>query len=101
MGYCSIVRKRPTGLNQVEPRTGELSGRSAGELNSTPLALSRNDLGVFDNDLTHNYANGGYPVGERIVVHCLRSGFFRSRPRRRLRFFVWAASKRSRQICMV
>lgn len=31
--------------------------------------FGQNDFGAFDHDLIKNYAHGGDPVGERIIVH--------------------------------
>jgi len=35
----------------------------------TGPVFGRNELGPLDNDLLKNYAHGGEPIGERIVVH--------------------------------
>ena len=59
-GYKTSVARSPRyALISLEQSTGEITGPTFGH----------GDLGALDHDLIKNYAHGGDPVGERIIVH--------------------------------
>jgi len=59
-GYKSSVARAPrAALVGIEQSIGERSG---------PI-FPRSLLAPLDNDLIHNYAGDGLPIGERIIVH--------------------------------
>ena len=59
-GYKTSVTRSPRyALLSLQNSLSEITGPVFGQ----------NDLGPLDNDLILNYAHGGEPVGERIVVH--------------------------------
>jgi len=61
----------------------------------TAPVFRADELGPLDNDLIRNYAKGGLPVGERIVVHgCVRDQF--GRPVRNALVEVWQANASGR-----
>lgn len=50
------------------PRLSKISlDQSTGEI--TGPTFGHNDIAALDNDLIRNYAKGGSPIGERIIVH--------------------------------
>jgi len=55
----SVLRSPRNSLISLQNSLSEITG---------PI-FSGDDLGPLDNDLILNYAHGGLPVGERIVVH--------------------------------
>jgi protocatechuate 3,4-dioxygenase beta subunit len=57
----------------------------------TAPVFSRDEFGPLDNDLILNYAHGGLPVGERIVVHGYVWDEFR-RPVKNALVEVWQAN---------
>jgi protocatechuate 3,4-dioxygenase, beta subunit len=57
----------------------------------TAPVFSRDELGPLDHDLILNYAHGGLPIGERIVVHGYVLDEFR-RPVRNALVEVWHAN---------
>ena len=58
--YKTSVKRSPQhALLSLECSMSEMTGPRFGH----------GDLGPLDNDLIRNYAHGGEPVGERIVVH--------------------------------
>jgi len=63
----------------------------------TAPVFSRDELGPLDNDLILNYAHGGLPVGERIVVHGYVWDEFR-RPVRNALVEVWQANAAGRYL---
>ena len=59
-GYKTSVTRSPKyALLSLQNSLSEITGPTFGH----------NDVGPLDNDLILNYAHGGEPVGERIVVH--------------------------------
>ncbi|MEO8244060.1 MAG: protocatechuate 3,4-dioxygenase subunit beta [bacterium] len=59
-GYKTSVPRSPRlALLTLQQTVSEITGPTFGH----------NDLGPLDNDLTMNFAHGGLPVGERIIVH--------------------------------
>jgi protocatechuate 3,4-dioxygenase, beta subunit len=59
-GYKTSVTRSPSmPLLTLQQTASEITGPTFGQ----------NDLGPLDNDLTMNFAHGGMPVGERIILH--------------------------------
>lgn len=59
-GYKTSVARSPRyALISLEQSTAEITGPVFGQ----------GDFGALDHDLIRNYAHGGDPVGERIIVH--------------------------------
>lgn len=59
-GYKTSVPRSPRqALLSLEQSLSEITGPTFGH----------NDLGPLDNDLIRNFAHGGDPIGERIIVH--------------------------------
>jgi protocatechuate 3,4-dioxygenase beta subunit len=59
-GYKTSVPRSPRqALLSLEQSRSEITGPTFGH----------NDLGPLDNDLIRNFAHGGDPIGERIIVH--------------------------------
>ena len=77
----SVLRSPRNSLISLQNSLSEITG---------PV-FSGDDLGPLDNDLILNYAHGGLPVGERIVVH----GYVRDefgQPVRNALVEVWQAN---------
>jgi protocatechuate 3,4-dioxygenase beta subunit len=55
----SVARSPRLPLLSLEPSASELTGPTFGH----------GDIDPLDNDLLRNYAHGGDPIGERIIVH--------------------------------
>lgn len=55
----SVTRSPQYSLISLEQTVGEITGPRFGH----------NDIDPIDNDLIKNYAHGGDPIGERIIVH--------------------------------
>lgn len=55
----SVARSPRYALISLEQSSSEITGPVFGQ----------NDFGALDHDLIKNYAHGGDPVGERIIVH--------------------------------
>ena len=55
----SVARSPRLPLLSLQTSASELTGPTFG----------RNDIAALDNDLIRNYAHGGTPIGERIIVH--------------------------------
>lgn len=59
-GYKTSVPRSPRqALLTVQQTLSEITGP----------AFGHNDLGALDHDLVRNFAHGGGPVGERIILH--------------------------------
>lgn len=59
-GYKSSTTRAPNApLLRLDPTLSETSGPTFGH----------RDLGSLDHDLLRNYAHGGAPIGERIILH--------------------------------
>ncbi|MGR3547489.1 MAG: protocatechuate 3,4-dioxygenase subunit beta [Roseovarius sp.] len=55
----SVARSPRLPLLSLQTSASELTGPTFGH----------NDIAALDNDLIRNYAHGGTPIGERIIVH--------------------------------
>ncbi|WP_248304526.1 protocatechuate 3,4-dioxygenase subunit beta [Breoghania sp. L-A4] len=55
----SVTRSHKNALLSLQNSLSEITGPVFGH----------NELGALDNDLIRNYAHGGDPIGERIIVH--------------------------------
>src|SRR3982750_1670805 len=85
-GYkTSILRSPKNALISLQQSLSEV----------TAPVFRADELGPLDNDLILNYARGGRPVGERIIVHGhVRDQF--ARPVRNALVEVWQANASGR-----
>lgn len=77
----SVLRSPRNALISLQNSLSEITG---------PI-FSADELGPLDNDLIQNYAHGGLPVGERIIVHGFVVDEF-ERPVRHALVEVWQAN---------